>query len=218
MSETFPFVEHFPYLGIFLLLILGTLGCPFPEDTILMLSGFLVARDVIRLIPILSVVYPTLLLTDLILYGLGRRYGRKVFEHPRCKKILSKQRLQRIEDGFKKWGIWVILLGRQLPGVRAQLFLVSGTMEMRFIRFLIADAASALITIVVLGGMGCFIGERLHVFAEDLSRIRNLTIILLLIAAVSGVLYVRRKKPVHLNPAEIANPHHGENHEKQTMR
>ena len=115
MNETFPFVEHSPYLGIFLLLVLGTLGCPFPEDTTLMLSGFLVTRNVIRLIPALTVVYPTLLLTNLFLYGLGRRYGRRILEHRRFKKVLSMERLGRIEEGFGKWGIWLILTGRQLP-------------------------------------------------------------------------------------------------------
>ena len=159
MSETFPFVEHFPYLGIFLLLLLGTLGGPFPEDTTLMLSGFLVTRDVIRLIPALAVVYPTLLLTDLFLYGLGRRYGRRVIEHRRFEKILSVERLHRIEERFGKWGIWLILTGRQLPILRSQVFLVSGIMRMRFTRFLMADAVSALITIAIVGGMGGFVGE-----------------------------------------------------------
>ena len=159
MSETFPFVEHFPYLGIFLLLLLGTLGGPFPEDTTLMLSGFLVTRDVIRLIPTLTVVYPTLLLTDLFLYGLGRRYGRRILEHHRFKKVLSVERLHKMEEGFGKWGIWLILTGRQLPVLRSQVLLVSGIMGMRFTTFFMADAVSALITIAIVGGMGGFVGE-----------------------------------------------------------
>ena len=158
MSETFPFVDHFSYLGIFLLLVLGTLGFPFPEDTTLMLCGFLVARGVIRLIPAIAVTYPTLLLTDLFLYGLGRRYGRRVLEHRRFKRVLSLERLQGIEDRFEKWGIWLILAGRQVPILRAQISLVSGIMGMRFRRFLIADAVSALITIAIVGGMGSMLG------------------------------------------------------------
>jgi membrane protein DedA with SNARE-associated domain len=39
MSDISGIVEHFPYLGIFLLLILGDIGLPFPEDTTLILSG-----------------------------------------------------------------------------------------------------------------------------------------------------------------------------------
>jgi membrane protein DedA with SNARE-associated domain len=43
MLESTTFINHFPYLGIFLLLILGGMGLPFPEDTTLILSGFLIA-------------------------------------------------------------------------------------------------------------------------------------------------------------------------------
>src|SRR4030066_1410120 len=112
MSVTFPIVERFPYLGIFLLLILGTLGCPFPEDTILMLCGFLISQDLVEPVPIFLVIYPTLILTDAILYWSGRRYGRKVVEHPKFQKILSQQRLHKIETKFEKWGAWAIFVGR----------------------------------------------------------------------------------------------------------
>jgi membrane protein DedA with SNARE-associated domain len=43
MFEPLSFVEHFSYVGRVVLLILGTLGFPFPEDSILILNGFLVA-------------------------------------------------------------------------------------------------------------------------------------------------------------------------------
>jgi membrane protein DedA with SNARE-associated domain len=41
--------EHFPYLGIFTLLILGGIGFPFPEDATLILGGFLIVQDVTKL-------------------------------------------------------------------------------------------------------------------------------------------------------------------------
>jgi membrane protein DedA with SNARE-associated domain len=55
MFEISGFVEHFKYIGIFLLLILGGIGLPFPEDATLILCGFLIAHDIIRLIPALKV-------------------------------------------------------------------------------------------------------------------------------------------------------------------
>jgi membrane protein DedA with SNARE-associated domain len=154
MSETFPIVEHFPYLGIFLLVILGTLGCPFPEDTILILCGFLISQGVLEPVPTFLIIYPTLLLTDTFLYSAGRRYGRKVIELPRFGKILSPRRLQSIETRFKKWGAWVIVIGRPVPGLRTQLFLVSGTLRMPIMKFLIADGISVLIAIGTMGAMG----------------------------------------------------------------
>ena len=50
MLESMTFVNHFPYLGMFLLLILGEIGLPFPEDATLILSGFLTAHEMFKLL------------------------------------------------------------------------------------------------------------------------------------------------------------------------
>jgi membrane protein DedA with SNARE-associated domain len=57
MLEIAPFLEHFPYLGIFALLILGGIGLPFPEDATLLLSGFLISHGVTKPFPTFIVVY-----------------------------------------------------------------------------------------------------------------------------------------------------------------
>jgi membrane protein DedA with SNARE-associated domain len=154
MFETIPFIEHFPYLGLFTLLILGTLGFPFPEDGILLLSGFLAAHDVIKPFPAFFVVYSGLLMTDFLLYSVGKKYGRRIVEHKRFQKIITNDRLTKIEGKFKKWGALVLFFGRHLLGLRAQIFLVAGVMRMSWKKFLVVDGISALLTITLWGGLG----------------------------------------------------------------
>jgi hypothetical protein len=48
MEHVSKFAELFPYLGLFLRLILGKIDLPFPEDVTPMLFGFLIAKEVIR--------------------------------------------------------------------------------------------------------------------------------------------------------------------------
>src|SRR4030066_632030 len=93
MLESATFINHFPYLGIFLLLILGEIGFPFPEDATLILGGFLTAHGVIKPLPAFSVLYLGLLITDFSLYLVGKKYGRSVVEHKRFRKIISSDRL-----------------------------------------------------------------------------------------------------------------------------
>ena len=40
MFEINTLIENFPYIGIFVLLILGGIGFPFPEDATLFLADF----------------------------------------------------------------------------------------------------------------------------------------------------------------------------------
>jgi len=68
-------VEHFPYLGLFLLLILGGIGFPFPGDTTLILCGFLISHDVVKPVLALIVLYSGILMTDFFLYFIGKKYG-----------------------------------------------------------------------------------------------------------------------------------------------
>ena len=119
MVESTEFINHFPYLGVFLLIILGGIGFPFPEDTTIILSGFLVAHDVIKPIPAFLVIYPGLLITDFFLYWMGRKYGRMLVEHKRFQRIISSDQLSKLEERFKKRGVWVVLVGRHLFGLRA---------------------------------------------------------------------------------------------------
>jgi membrane protein DedA with SNARE-associated domain len=195
MDQTTSLIQPSPYVGIFLLLILGTLGLPFPEDTTLMLSGFLMAHDVIESLPAFLLIYPALLMTDFLLYWIGKRYGRRVVEHKIFHRIISINRLLKLEGKFRKWGIWVVFFGRHLLGVRAQIFLVAGAMKMPALKFLLADALSALITMAIMIGIGYFGGSQIQILRENMATINRMIMFSLVLIGLGWSLfrYFRRK-------------------------
>jgi membrane protein DedA with SNARE-associated domain len=180
MFEATTLVEHFPYIGIFILLILGGVGLPFPEDATLILSGFLVGQNVINPFQTFLAVYSGLLISDFFLYWVGKKYGRMVVEHKRFQKIISPDRLSKLEEKFKKGDVWVILIGRHFLGLRAQIFLVAGVMRMPAIKFLITDATTALLTIAFMGAMGYAGGNSVQILRRDLTRIEHIAIVVLM--------------------------------------
>ena len=189
MLESTTLIEHFPYVGIFILLILGEIGLPFPEDATLILSGFLIAQKVTKPLPTVIVVYCGLLLTDFSLYWVGKKYGRKVIEHRRFRRILSAERLLTLEEKFKKWGIYVIFVGRHFLGIRAQIFLAAGVMRMSALRFIMADAASAILTMTLMVGIGFLGGNSIEILQKDLKRIEHIGILILAILFTSWMIY-----------------------------
>jgi membrane protein DedA with SNARE-associated domain len=194
MLENTLLIHQFPYLGLFLLLVLGTLGLPFPEDGILLLSGFLTAHHVIRPLPAFLVVYSGLLMTDFLLYSVGKKYGRRVVEHKRFQKILTANRLAKLEEKFKRWGALVVFFGRHLLGLRAQIFLVAGVMRMPWKKFLIVDATSALLTITLWGGLGYVGGNSVHALKKDITNIEQIVMIIVAILLGSVLLFKYFKK------------------------
>jgi membrane protein DedA with SNARE-associated domain len=188
MLERTMLIQNFPYLGLFILLILGTLGLPFPEDGILLLSGFLTAQQLIKPLPAFLVIYSGLLTTDFLLYSVGKKYGRRIVEHKRFQKIISLNRVAKLEEKFKKWGALVVFFGRHLLGLRAQIFLVAGVMKMSWKKFLIVDATSALLTITLWGGLGYAGGNSIQTLRKDITRIETIIVVTLTILVVSAIL------------------------------
>jgi len=187
MFDITALIKHSPYLGIFVLLFLGDVGLPFPEDTTLILSGFFIAQGITQPLPTLLIVYSGLLMTDFFLYLAGRKYGRRVVQHKIFQRILSPDRLSKLEEKFKRWGILVVFFGRHLLGVRAQVFLSAGVMRMPAIKFLMADAASAILTVTLMVGIGYLGGNSIEVLRKDMTRIEHVAVVVLILLLMSWI-------------------------------
>jgi membrane protein DedA with SNARE-associated domain len=190
MADLAAIMEQGPYLGLLLLLLLGGIGFPFPEDATLILCGFLISTHVVNPVYALLVVYAGLLAADFSLYLVGMKYGRMIVSHRRFHKIISPARLSMLEDKFNKRGILFILFGRQLIGLRAQIFLAAGVMRMSAIKFLITDAISFQFTIALMVGAGYIGGHNLQVIKKHITRIEHIGILLIIIL-FSGYLILR---------------------------
>jgi len=198
MLEDTLIIQQLPNLGLFILMILGTLGLPFPEDAILILAGFLVANGTIRPIPAFLAVYSGLLVTDFLLYSFGKCYGRRLVEHRRFQKILSPERLLKVEEKLKKWGALAVFFGRHLFGVRAQIFLAAGVVKMPYKKFLLADGTSALLSMALWGGLGFVGGNSIELLRRDIITIEQIVTVVL--AAMAGSVlffkYLKRRSTV----------------------
>lgn len=159
-------IGHLHYAGLFLLLLLGGLGAPFPEDLILLSCGVLISTGALEPAPTLLAVYTGMLVSDFMLYNLGKKFGRRLLDKRRFKRLLPPGRLADLERRFNRRSVLVILLGRHLAGLRAQIFLVSGITGMPPVKFVLADAVSATLTLTVM----VWLGYRGGLSAQALSR------------------------------------------------
>jgi membrane-associated protein len=196
LPEMSAIVKQFPYAGLLLLLVFGAFGLPFPEDATLILCGFLIYDDVIAPLPALIIVYIGLLSTDYMLYWAGRRYGYKVVHHKKLSRILSAERLEILERKFRKKEFLILLLGRHIFGVRAQLFLTAGIVRVPAYKFLLADVISSLFSIVIMVGAGYLGGNSIDSVRKDVSRIEHITVLMVLAAVLVYIIvrHVRKNR------------------------
>ena len=186
MSGILGIVEHFHYFGIFIILILGELGFPFPEGVTLMGCGFLISTNVVRPIPALFIVFSGILLGDFLSYYFGKKYGRTIVNHKRLHKIISPERLSMIEARFNKRGILFILIGgRLISGI----FIVAGILKMPFSKLMAVDAVSSLFAVAIWVGIGYIGGNSLQVIKKDITRIEHIGILFVIILLAIYLIY-----------------------------
>ncbi|HYA94341.1 MAG TPA: VTT domain-containing protein [Thermodesulfobacteriota bacterium] len=190
-------INNYPYTGISLTLILGGIGLPFPEGTTLIMSGFLIANGTIKLIPTFLVVFPLLLITDFFVYFVGKKYGRVLVQHQRFRKLISPERLLKLEEKFKRRGSLVVLFGRHILGLKTQLLLLAGVMKMSVTKFLIVDGATALLTVALFwGGIGLLGEERIQMFKAEATKIGHIAMVIFFILLAGWICYKLQKKRI----------------------
>jgi membrane protein DedA with SNARE-associated domain len=190
-------INNFPYLGIFVTLILGGIGLPFPEDATLLLSGFLIAHGTIKLFPTFLIVYPLILIIDFFVFFVGKRYGRMLVRHKIFGKLISPEKLLKLEDKFRRRGALVILFGRHILGLRTPIFLAAGVTRMSITKFLIVDGTTALLTVALFwGGIGLLGDSRIEVLNTEATKVGCVAIIVFLIVVAGWIYYKFQKKRI----------------------
>ena len=138
-----------------------------------------------RLEPLLN--FQLSLAHSLIIYTVGRKYGRYILTRQMFHKFLPPEKFDRIEERFNKNGAMYIVFGRHIPGLRAQIFLASGILRLPFFRFFFADAFSSVWTIGLWLWVGFKGGEMLPIVKQ---YIKHIEFGVLGIIAVVGVGYI----------------------------
>ena len=175
-------------------LMLGGSFLPIPEEIVVMGSGTWVATSEeygpLRWL-ILPICIAGILCCDMLLYSIGRHWGSRLLEHRWLARFLTREKLERIQGNFHRYGIKVLLFVRWIPGIRSPLFLTAGTMRLPVVRFVVADAVAATCGHTVLFMLSYWFGVAVQELYERLEhRVAPLLYILALFAILAVGLYL----------------------------
>src|SRR6202008_225057 len=94
------FVDNFTYLGIFAVLLLGSLGVPIPEEMPIIAAALLSHAGLVRWWLALPVCLVGVLSGDMGLYWVGRQWGERVLDWRVVRLVLSPAREQWLNAAF----------------------------------------------------------------------------------------------------------------------
>jgi len=189
-------LEHWPYLGIFSILIAASLGLPIPEDIPLLTSGYLCHVGLAKLSVMLAVTFVGVLCGDFILFGLGRKLGHHVVEHHVIRRLVRPSRLLMAENLFKQHGVKIIFIGRFLPGLRPMIFMAAGVLKVPPLTFGAVNGLAACISVPILVVLGMVFGANIEQVKTDVRTTAHAVGLVALVAGLitTGIYLHRRQK------------------------
>ena len=106
MPDVSEFVAHWGYLAIFVIVVLGNVGLPVPEESALLAGGYLVWRGDLMWSGVLTVGIVSAVAGDNVGYWIGRRYGQRSLERLRRLIGITPQQFQSLRTFVVRWGPW----------------------------------------------------------------------------------------------------------------
>ncbi len=139
-------------------------------------------------------------ISDGLLYCIGRFGGRRLLQNKLVRRLLTPDKLRRSEENFHKYGILVLLFARFLPGIRSPIFITAGIMRLSFKRFILADGLYAIPGVSALFFLSFWFGDSFRRLVEraenDVARLKPLLIVLVISAIAAYFVYHFYQHPV----------------------
>src|SRR4029453_173670 len=153
------------------LTLLHELGVPVPISPAALVVGARAATGAID--PILSVaaIVAAMLVGNAIWFAAGRRYGLDVLRQAGRLSVTLDNYARRGADQFDRWGPWLLVIGRFVPGASLVGPPLAGALGMRWGRFLLLTAAGAVMYGVVIVGAGMLLRHEVEVALNSVGHV-----------------------------------------------
>lgn len=188
-------ITRYEYPALFLLLVLGIVGLPIPDETLLLFAGYLTFTHRLAPLPTLASAFGGSACGISLSYWLGRTLGRALAGSLGPRVGLDAERLQALQAWYRIRGKYGLLVGYFVPGLRHLAAFVAGSSRVPFPIFAAFAYSGGLLWSLSFLSLGYVLGDEWQRFS---GRIHEG--VLLLGAAVSvgaaAVLIVRRRRSV----------------------
>jgi Uncharacterized membrane-associated protein len=163
MFDFSELINHWGYFAIVLFVILGNVGLPVPEESILVLSGYLAWRGDLKLSLVIVAGIISAAAGDIIGFWIGRKYGHAALDRYRHSLLVKPERLESVWRFLNRYGAFAVFAARFIPGLRFMAGPLAGAAGLRPSVFVAANLLGAAVYVpyaIAIGfGLGYGVGE-----------------------------------------------------------
>ncbi|MGH7232757.1 MAG: DedA family protein [Nitrospiraceae bacterium] len=193
MDAGFDWISRHGYIAVFVLLMLGIVGLPVPDEALLTFVGYLSFKGELTLGPSLGAAFLGSATGISLSYGLGRLAGPHVVTKLGPILHLSPEHIAKRQAWVHRWGKYALLIAYFVPGVRHLAALLAGASELSLSSFARFAYCGALLWSATFIALGYSLGEEWHRLSPLVHRTLVIVSLVVLLAIIIGLLAMRRR-------------------------
>ena len=167
MVLVFHWVAQYGYVALIGSMMLGIIGLPIPDETLLMFAGYLVFKNSLQLHFVMLSAFLGSVAGISLSYEIGRRYGLSLllkFHIP----FFSEEKYESARDWYRRFGKWALVVGYFIPGIRHLTAFTAGMSGLRYRSFGLFAYSGALIWSTTFILLGELVGERWRAVSDEI--------------------------------------------------
>ncbi|HTS31911.1 MAG TPA: DedA family protein [Bryobacteraceae bacterium] len=167
-AHVLSWIAQYGYVAIFCLLVLGIVGLPVPDETLLTFSGYLIFQG--HLSPPLA--FAAALAGSAsgitISYTLGRVFGLKLIHRYGRYLRIREEHINKAHAFFERAGHWSLTFGYFVPGVRHFTAYAAGIAGLELPVFALFAYSGAVLWVAAFLTLGYLLGERWKAVEQEI--------------------------------------------------
>lgn len=153
-------LQSWGYLGIFVCVLIGNVGIPVPEETVVLAAGFLAGRGILGLKEVIVVALISAVVGDNLGYLVGRTGGRHMLNRLTSSWRGFARRYVHFRAFFRAHGEKAVLISRFVAGLRFMAGPMAGAARMPFARFFVWNVLGAILWCSAVSYVGFLLGDQ----------------------------------------------------------
>jgi membrane protein DedA with SNARE-associated domain len=178
---------------LFIMLSLGILALPIPEETLMVIAGVLMHKSKLNIPLTILFSYAGTITGITMSYFLGRTAGSFLVKKYGKWIGITEQKLAKAHHWFTRLGKWLLCVGYFIPGIRHLTGFSAGTTYMQFSQFALFAYTGAILWVSIFLSLGYFLGIYCLEYYERLEAFDLVVLLLIAAAAAIAILMIRKK-------------------------
>ncbi|MCX7694183.1 MAG: DedA family protein [Caloramator sp.] len=164
------------YLFFFLNSCLQILFPPYPGDTITIFQGYITYRmGFNKYLMLLSTISGSFL-SSMLLYYLSYKKSDTILSNRFMIKFFNLDKLHKLEDWFRKYGVFFILINKFIPGLGSLTFIAAGIFKLPLIPATISILLANVLHNTMLFSAGALTGDNMEIIKSSIKEYYRLIV------------------------------------------